>query len=194
MQSRRAQINDVSNPESLIVHIFPGADGAFELREDLDQAEDRPENWARTRLSLDWKGASFTVGAVQGAVQAVPEKRTWALRFRNVFQTSVDVQGAEAEVSYDEEERTLQVTLKEVLVTQAVTVRFPEGLGRTANPLEELAESMLRHAQIGYPEKQKLYDTIVRYGSKAVGTVAAAAENKTVKGALLELLSADLEE
>ena len=193
LQLPAERLNDVSNPRALEVHVFPGADGAFTMWEDADQAADAPENWAQTRLELCTENgaAVFTVHAAQGNVSVLPEARAWKLLFRSVKNVRVETSGAKCACSYDDDMQTLTVEIPETSVTQTVRVVFPEGLCRAENPLTEHAQKILMRAQTDYIEKSMLLEQIERDGSGAAGAVLSTAKNETLRCALLELLTAD---
>jgi hypothetical protein len=77
--------DNIEAPERLLVHVFPGADGQFELYEDegntnayLDAA------YAITPMTQKWSetGTTLTIGPAQGALALVPQSRTVDLLFR----------------------------------------------------------------------------------------------------------------
>ncbi len=191
-QLRGAKWNDVSNPDALEVFVYPGADGAFTVWEDSDEADDAPGNWAETALSLRWSDAgeaSFTVAAARGNLAAIPARRAWTLRFACVEDAPARVEGAEAVCSYDADARTLTVAFT-ADVTRDVRVTFPDGLRRAANPLAQRAREILMRAQISYDEKERLLREIERDGAAAAGAVLFIAQSDAVRAALLELLTA----
>lgn len=192
LQGKRESWNDVSNPEAVSVHVYPGADGLFTLWEDEDQAEDAAENWARTDLALHWggKAASFVIGAAQGNLAAIPAKREWKVCIHAVRDAQFRIQGAAGMGWYDASRRELTVLVEHSSVTGEICIEFPEGLCISENPVSESADAILMQAQIAYDEKTVLSEIIAREKTHAAGEVWAAATNETVRGALLELLTA----
>lgn len=67
--------NDPVNPAELELLVVPGADGRFELIED-----DGAGRVARTSVRYDAAAGQVTVGPAQGDVDALPARRTWAVR------------------------------------------------------------------------------------------------------------------
>jgi alpha-glucosidase (family GH31 glycosyl hydrolase) len=192
LQKPGAVLNDVGNPAAFEVHVFPGADGTFTIREDRDEAEDAPENWASTRLSLHNGGdAAFTIAAAAGNLAAIPAKRSYTLRFCSVQQTDAVVEGAQAQVSYCQESHVLMVELAPTTVTQEIRVKFGGPLRCASNPIERLGRELLNRAQTGYEEKAEAFRLIRQQGTAAVGSLMALVENEALRGALVELLTAD---
>ena len=88
-------MNDLGNPESLQVLVFPGANGSFTLKEDdgsvasaasgsaSAESCDGQTHVADTRMSLDWKNTDnatqFTISPVEGCAEAIPAQRNWAI-------------------------------------------------------------------------------------------------------------------
>ncbi|MCZ4487224.1 DUF5110 domain-containing protein, partial [Bifidobacterium breve] len=116
-------LNSVDNPRYLEVAVFPGANGAFDLKEDdgTNQAQPSDSALAVTHMDFRWEadGAvnAFEIAPVAGNVAAVPQQRTWTVTFTGVAPVAVDelivtVGGAEVvpDVSYDTEALSLSVT------------------------------------------------------------------------------------
>jgi hypothetical protein len=76
--------NGAGNPQSLALHIFPGADGSFTLYEDEGASQAYQDGQAAyTELQLRWQAeaAEFSIDPVSGAAELVPEGRTYAFVF-----------------------------------------------------------------------------------------------------------------
>ncbi|MGI6107842.1 MAG: TIM-barrel domain-containing protein [Lachnospiraceae bacterium] len=74
------------SPEHLLLKVFPGKDGAFEMLEDDGTGtEYQPEHWCSTVISQTSdpvRGTvSLTIGAASGNVSCVPGQRTWRAEF-----------------------------------------------------------------------------------------------------------------
>ncbi len=119
----------IQNPDTLIVHIFPGADNEFTLYEDDGEtAAYRSGAYALTHLAQTWQTNSqhFSIGAIEGDSQQIPEQRTYTLVFHNVIQPEkVDVYVNETILSpewqYDAE--TATVTLPDIKVAPNAALR-----------------------------------------------------------------------
>ena len=83
--------------------------------------------------------------------------------------------------------------IPETPVTQTIQVVFPKGLQRTANPILRYAEERINRAEISYNEKCWAYEAIGRDGVNAIGAVSSFIEDPVLKGALIEVLTADTE-
>ena len=134
----------VDNPESLEIHLFPGADNEFELYEDDGETQAfRGGARAVTRLRAQWGAEAwrFTILPAEGERQVLPARRQVTLRLRGIALTSaiqVKVNGAEAafESAYD-------------LASESLTVS-----GITLTPRDRL-EVVLAGAQLSGRERRK---------------------------------------
>ena len=116
-------VNNLDNPQSLRVLVFPGADGRFAMIEDdgvfvpsvlsAPSAQSAPvgesgEHTATTRMAFNWSDTSrmvsgdgcsslFTIAPVEGRADAVPSRRDWTIVFRGV----ADVNPADISVNID---------------------------------------------------------------------------------------------
>ena len=77
-------VDDVSNPEALVVHVFPGAVNSFNLYEDDGLAAH-----SLTPIQQSWtdEAWSVTIGPAAGETGHLPAERTWVVCFRNVAET-----------------------------------------------------------------------------------------------------------
>lgn len=114
----RAGWGGVENPETLQVHVFPGADNHFELYEDDGTTlAYRQDAYALTPFSQQWQEGrlTFTIEPVTGETDLVPAERVYTLLFRGIVYpetVTVLVNGYEEAVSttYDEETHTLRLS------------------------------------------------------------------------------------
>ena len=113
----------VGNPETLEVHVFPGASNRFELYEDDDQSAH-----GLTHFSQNWTSQQlrFEIGAVQGDSHHLPAQREFTLLFRGVVNASVAVKEngkvCECPVEYDESQGVLTVGPVSLAPTDTLTV------------------------------------------------------------------------
>jgi putative sterol carrier protein len=112
------------NPEALAVHLFPGADNAFDLYED-----DGAAAHSLTPIRQSWgDGAwSVTIGPAEGETGHLPEARTWEVCFRGAAETAVSA-NTDFAAEYDSETRTLRVTAV-LPPTAALTITLSDGNG-----------------------------------------------------------------
>lgn len=98
----------VAIPDALEVHIFPGADGDFELYEDGGGSGHSlipfKQTWQERELS-------FEIGAAIGVVTHLPTQRDYTLKFRNLIPADIAVRRdgvpCDCAVAYDADEATL---------------------------------------------------------------------------------------
>jgi len=80
------QLNSTDNPESLEIHIFPGASNAFNLYED-DGISDmyKANKFLLTQIDYNYLPSNYTViiRNLGGTSEIAPEHRNYKIRFRN---------------------------------------------------------------------------------------------------------------
>jgi putative sterol carrier protein len=100
----------VDTPESLDVHIFPGANNEFELYED-----DGGSAYSLTPFSQTWSPGELCleIGAAQGDTGHLPPQRAYRLLFRGLEQAAVGVtkngEGQMCAVDYEADVKVLTV-------------------------------------------------------------------------------------
>lgn len=97
-------------PESLDIHIFPGADGTFELFEDDGESQAYLEgDYAITRIQQSWipgKMQTITIQPAQGSAHLLPSMRSYRLYLHAINSPSSikvrqDGESIPAQVEYD---------------------------------------------------------------------------------------------
>lgn len=189
------KVNDLGNPESLQVLVFPGANGSFTLKEDdgsvasaasgsaSAESRDGQTHVADMRMSLDWKNADnatqFTISPVEGCADAIPAQRNWEIVFRGAAQPDtqnvrIEIDGKAcntAEITYDQQTLSLSVVVRDVPSTACLNVTIANGLQIAENPVEEDVRNVLLHAQMPYISKEHAMQAIHEQGVRALGAL-----------------------
>ncbi|MBQ8813312.1 MAG: alpha-xylosidase [Lachnospiraceae bacterium] len=141
-------VNGVENPEELNIKIFAGDNGCFHMYEDLDDNE----AWADTEFAWDWERKEFRIKAAVGAVQSVPEKRTWTLDFYGVEwndAAEVWVNGQKNQsFTYDRERNILTVKIGEKAITEEICVALSVDVQFAGNHIQEQMVELFRQVQM----------------------------------------------
>lgn len=188
--------NSVENPAELEVRVFAGANGSFTLWEDDGNSPvDRDENWAATRLSLNWENREFTISSASGNLAVLPENRSWEMGFTGFEECGVKVSvnglTIAANTEYRQENHTLTVSLPPIKISDEISVSF-EKTKVAKNQTEEECFCLLQKAQTELLLKDKI-DRVIK---KAKAPSAALAELNAMRipqplfGALCEILTA----
>jgi len=77
----------VENPDTLVVHLFPGADGHFDLYEDDGETTDYQRGrYAVTNMTQYWREGElrFTISPVTGETALVPARREYRFLIRGI--------------------------------------------------------------------------------------------------------------
>ena len=83
-------INDTSSPKKMEIHIFPGRSNTYKLYEDDGHTSRYKDGLSlTTEINYYYKANDFSVSieAKEGKRAAIPEKRSYIIRFRNTKYT-----------------------------------------------------------------------------------------------------------
>jgi alpha-glucosidase (family GH31 glycosyl hydrolase) len=121
----------LANPDEMILHLFPGADNAFNLYED-----DGLDTHSLTPISQSWadKEWSVTIGKVEGKIGHLPERRTWEFCFRGATADSVVSTNTEITTEYDSTTMTLHVKAIAISPTESITLKLTNVGGHLLYP------------------------------------------------------------
>ncbi|GAB4569917.1 MAG: glycoside hydrolase family 31 protein [Anaerolineae bacterium] len=157
-------------PETLHIHAFAGADGAFTLYEDDGDtpAYQRGQS-AQTQIELRWQPneVSLTVAPPTGDTSLLPQERTFIFHLHGIHEpASVQalVNGTRQEVTsqYDPETDTLH--LNEICVTPGdtiqITVTAEEGLQSTRDRRLEKGMRLIRGFALHTAAQHRLADAL----------------------------------
>ena len=182
LQGTTERLNDVSNPDSLRVLVFPGADGAFDLWED-DGGVGEQNHWACTRLQLEWPAACGQVTArlvIDGtAVPAgvTPARRRWQITLRGVapmeaenITVCVDGSPVTAGLTYDASTLSLMLDCGVMPCDSRLEVVL-HGAAIAPDPVAGDAFTVLQDAQMEYFTKERAYALVQDLGPAAVSAL-----------------------
>ena len=111
----------ISNPEKLILHIYPGADNQFNLYEDDGETPAyQSGSYSITRYCQTWKSSdatweqTFTIDPVQGNSEYIPARREYELRFKAIQKPSrvkilLNGKNVKVQVDYSSDDQYLRL-------------------------------------------------------------------------------------
>lgn len=190
-----------SNPSSLHIKVFAGADGNFELYEDDNETCDYEKGISAVTSMTYAEGeeAEFTIHPVRGEKSLLPEKRSYIIEFigykeeagKTVCAVS-DGSVLDIAVSYDEERQAVLVAVPEIAVDQALTVKISKELQQKKNAVEKRVFDFLNQAEIGYVLKDEIYAKLKSGKSEGVllGEWNTMGMDADIYGILMEILTA----
>ena len=181
------------NPERMIVKVFCGADGSFQLYEDdgISLNFEKGE-FATTDFRLKWSAEkSFTILPAAGKLDLIPQLRDYELQFYGVEPDSLETR--ELETSYDDERRILTVKAAAVEADKGLTIRFRPEASLSENNLAAFAYKAINRAQIPFASKEKLYRVLTGDSDRLckLSTMEAMVLPEEMKSVIRELLLAD---
>lgn len=161
------------NPKNLHIRVYAGADGTFTLYEDDNETCGYEQGiCVKTPMRFDWTARTkqtFSVAAARGDVKLIPGTRDYLIEFIGGTDVKCHVYLGEGETEcveadfrkgYDERNRTMNVTVRNVPVTMTLTVVFDTKMELARNPAERLAFEFLNQAEIEFDTKELLFEKI----------------------------------
>ena len=190
-----------SNPASLRIQVFAGADGDFTLYEDDNTTQKYLDGVCVTTPMTYREGdgrAVFTVHPAQGELSLVPAKRTFTVELMGF----ADVAGAvkakvggaavPAKTSYDSFRRVLSVTVEDVPAEAGLEIALGLEHRQEGNDTLERCFRFLDQAELSFDLKDEIYRRITGESRIPVllGQLSAMELDRDLYGVLLEILTA----
>ena len=154
--------NGTDNPKSLLIHIFPGANGEFTLYEDDGVSTDYENGiCVKTKLELRCEnGIEFNISAPCGEDSLKVKDRGYTLAFRSVLDSSditVTENGTAKEFIKHYDDNTLYIEIKNVNSEVSVYVNSKQ----CQNPIREEVFRILKNAQCSNTLKEQVYNKLI---------------------------------
>lgn len=181
--------NDTSNPTSLYIKVFCGADGSFQMYED-DGISYACENgcFALTDYCLQWGERPVFAGVVTKAdCTAVPACRDYEIEFIGMQNCDVSV-SAGIPFAKDYTDGVITVTLKNVSGDFTITLGHDRLM---ENDLLCWLDAVLENASIQYTLKETLYRELTKDVplQKKINFLMGAVQDEHMRLALLEIIT-----
>ncbi len=191
----RENINETTNPEKLLLEVFPYGDNIFKLYEDDGITYDYEKGiFANTVFSLKWGDETKFGVKAQGDLSVIPENRRYEIVFRNV-------EWADVTVLCDGKKIDAEVTK----TGKGISVVIPNGYAKaeieiSLNNIEMVKYDVLRSiekvlcaAKIEIDKKSELYRDIEKAENMndVLNTISVAEIPITLKEAITECYSAE---
>ena len=141
-------------PETVLVRVFPGAAGSAALIEDNNAMPGSGAyRRAVTRFELEQgEGMTLRVCAPEGDAGVLPERRSYVIELCGVGRCAPDTATCGYEARYDDEKRSLFLTL-DMEAAQGATLVWNSVQKAPAPDWRELADRLLIGANIAYDKK-----------------------------------------
>lgn len=153
-------INDTSNPKTLRIAVYPGADNTFDLYEDDDTISG---NYALTKLALKWgKKPSFDVIPPKGGNPYAPDERGYVVEFKKVSDADVNVTsgGKAVEFTKSYENDTVTVTVENI--SGDLHIEFVDETEILKNDYKKMMFDTLLKAQVENDLKTMIYNQVCK--------------------------------
>lgn len=162
----QAENNGVENPSAFEITVVAGADGKFTLYEDDGESFAYQQDcYVCTDFVLDYQNqGEFVIGASCGDTRLIPQRREYTIRFLGFVTPKAVLEiidGVEREVPLINcENKNEFVVSVQGDITQAITLRFADGMKQTKNKVQQLCFERLDKAQISYVKKETIYNRL----------------------------------
>ncbi|HEY8590786.1 MAG TPA: TIM-barrel domain-containing protein [Naasia sp.] len=185
--------NGTAQPDALELLVAPGADGSFVLEEESGEGDGRdPGVWARTRISWSEADRTLTIGAADGATDALPEARSWRVTLLGATADSVAAaDGDDLRAVAAEAGASFELPAAPPGVARTLEVRSLEPAGWSG--IVQRVFELLERAQTTFAAKEDAHRAVA--GASSAAEAAARLEGLELepglRGALLELVLSD---
>ena len=194
-------VQAIGNPSSLRLKVYAGDSGSFTLYEDDNEtcAYENGDCVKTTYTYTETDTAEFVIGAAQGNLSLIPEKRSYTVELMGFKDASADqitvtVDGKAicAAVSYDTCRQAMIVQIPAMDVTKEICVDADMQLRQTENQVEKRCFDFLNQAEIGFALKDKLYGVIQseKRVPALLGNLHAMNLEENLLGVLTEIITA----
>ena len=181
-------VNDISNPKTLNVVIFPGADNTFEMYED-DGCTNEYENGACvvTKMQLEW-GKKFTVSKPDGDESLFVKDRRYIMEFRKIEDCDITVTEDGKEKIFKKHYRNGSMFVETENVNGEIAVQFNDEVKISGNDYKSEIFDLLLKAQYSYDMKEKVYRLLDEHSiEKFAMEIMAMDIDDDLRSALLEI-------
>ena len=200
LESESTVSSRTENPKHLVIKVFCGADGSFQLYEDDGISLDFEQGeFVTTDLSLHWgESKTFTVAPSRGKLELIPQSRDYDLEFYGVAPDAVQTvtvcgESRDLNIVYDEKRHILTVSVKDISVEKGLEVHFINDASLQNNNIAAFAYTVINQAQIPFANKEKLYRILTGDTDKLckLSTMETMVMPEEMKSVVRELLLAE---
>ncbi len=199
LQNSREVSSRTDNPSQMVVKVFCGEEGTFDLYEDdgvslrFEQGE-----FVKTSYRLVWgERKQFTIGPARGSLELIPARRSYEVEFYGIAADAVkmvELAGREVpfDTRYDSDRHILTVAAGECPVTECFTITLKEDTAVLENNVQQAAYEALNRAQIPFSQKERIYRILTGASgwTAKLATLEAMVLAEEMKSVLREILLA----
>ena len=178
------------NPESLVINVYGGANGSFELYEDDNNSVNYQKGeFVKTKMNFDWENGEFIIYASQGKLDLIPEKRNYQIKFICIDENAVRayINGEESKISFSFENNIVTVNVEDLKVTDELKIVFSDKLKLSENDKIGDIRDILEQAEMEYGTKQIIYDIICK--EKDSGKIISELYALKIDSTLIEIIT-----
>ena len=154
-------VNDISNPETMNIKVYAGANGSFELYED-DGISNRytAGAYAVTKLELNWnERPCFKVFKPVGDLSVIPETRNYIIEIVGIENCDINLECNGKKISFEKEykDTTMYITVYDV--SEELMIEF-ESSNLAQNDTIKWLDELLLDCYAEYMLKEAIYNAL----------------------------------
>ncbi|ABX42246.1 glycoside hydrolase family 31 protein [Lachnoclostridium phytofermentans] len=199
MVVKDAVSNSAENPSDLLIKVFAGADGRFDLYEDNSLTSVQSEvREVITSMQFTWnKDSEFKIQCRSKNNGIIPEERNYQIDIvgcKDSDLVSVFLEGKEISFTkrYDAERNIMHIQVFSITVNKALVIKLPECDQIIENDIIVQVFNLLDKTQIDFDCKSLIYRIIKKHRSRelAMAEIQALHLPDELLGALYEVIMA----
>ena len=188
--------NDISNPENLIVEIYPGENNEFDLYEDDGCTPNYKKGaYAVTRMCWEWDKKRFVINKAEGDNRIIPKNRNMKLCFNNIAGVDkITVTEDGRKIKYSLEYIGNKLIINVIGISGQLVIQLEGNISISENQCKSESIELLLKMQYDNDKKDDLYKLITQSDSvpDILSKVDNITDNKNVYKSIKELFVADL--
>ena len=170
MSSIDEKHSHIENPQKIDLFVMSGSDGNFELYEDDGVSMNFEDgDYVTTNYELFWNKGEFVINPANGNIKLIPEERIYTIRIfgLNINDIeSVTVDNINLNYTVEKDVNSVLIKIEKVSVNKKIIIKFNNNIEFKNNCIDEELIKIINEAQIGYVEKELIYNSFKNMDSK----------------------------
>lgn len=170
MSSIDEKHSHIENPQKIDLFVISGSDGNFELYEDDGVSMNFEDgDYVTTNYELFWNKGEFVINPANGNIKLIPEERIYTIRIfgLNINDIeSVTVDNINLNYTVEKDVNSVLIKIEKVSVNKKIIIKFNNNIEFKNNCIDEELIKIINEAQIGYVEKELIYNSFKNIDSK----------------------------
>lgn len=199
MVAKDVVTNSTENPTGLVIKVFVGANGNFDLYEDnsLTHVESEVKE-VITSMQFKWdKNSEFRIKKIKDNNGIIPKRRNYQIDIVGCYDSNIiSVLYGEDEIAFDKEydakKNTIHIHISDIAMEKDLIIHLSECNQIKGNDIVTQVFSLLDKAQIDFDSKSLIYRIVKKHSNRefAMAEIQALHLPEELLGALYEVIMA----